>query len=343
MNIDEDINDILNNLENGRTVKFIYAPKNTSKINERDFINHPLYGYYNNFFLKKNNNKLELYTEDNKKIKTNAPKKLALDMFYSYYDSPDFSTMIALTDNFDNNLIFYNSDIGKYSTDFRWAMPKTFRSNVDVEKELEKIQKQAVNNKNTRRDYVSNYDKISYAAMPKKPPSTIRPRPKMNIDIEGVINNMLGYIENGRTIKFIYAPKNTSKINERDFIKHPLYGYYNNFFLKKNNNKFEFYNEDNKKIKTEDPLGLALDMFYSYYNNPDFSTMVALTDNFDDNLIFFNSDNGKYITYFGTEPPKFYIKKPRRSRKLKKKSSSVKRKSRKRNTSGIRRRKMIMS
>jgi hypothetical protein len=71
--------------------------------------------------------------------------------------------------------------------------------------------------------------------------------------------------------------------------------------------------------------------------------MVALTDNFDDNLIFFNSDNGKYITYFGTEPPKFYIKKPSRSRKLKKKSSSVKRKSRKRNTSAIRRRKMIMS
>ncbi len=107
---------ILDNLKDGRRVKFIYAPKNISKYYKDDFIKHPLYGYYNNFYLINENNNLYFVSEDGNILYTNNPKKAALDLFYEYYYDPNFSTMVALTDKIDNNLIFYNSDTGDFYT-----------------------------------------------------------------------------------------------------------------------------------------------------------------------------------------------------------------------------------
>ena len=108
------INDILNHLINNTTIEFIYAPKYGVKFNKKKYIKHPFYGYYNKFFLKKKNNKLSFISERGIKKQTKTPMKDALNLFQKYYNNPDFSTMIALTDENDNNLIFYNTDTEQY-------------------------------------------------------------------------------------------------------------------------------------------------------------------------------------------------------------------------------------
>jgi hypothetical protein len=115
--INKDLRYIFNNLTNGRTVEFIYAPKNISKFYKRDFRKHPVYGYYNKFYLTKQNNRLSFLSENKKKVNSTAPQQDALNLFNQYYNNPDFSTMIALTDNRYNNLIFYNSDTGQFYVD----------------------------------------------------------------------------------------------------------------------------------------------------------------------------------------------------------------------------------
>jgi len=109
-----DINYILSNLSNGRTVEFVYAPKDISKYYESDFIYDPRYGYYNKFYLTNDNGKTRFIASNNRAVSTNTPSKDALRLFDYYYKNPDFGTMIALTDNEGNNLIFYNSDNGTY-------------------------------------------------------------------------------------------------------------------------------------------------------------------------------------------------------------------------------------
>ena len=121
-NIYRDMKYILNNLKNGRTVEFIYAPKDISKYYKRDFIKHPIYGYYNKFYLTKENNRLNIISENNMKVNSTSPQKDALNLFYEYYNDPEFSTMVALTENrynnnSYNNLIFYNSDTGHFYVD----------------------------------------------------------------------------------------------------------------------------------------------------------------------------------------------------------------------------------
>ena len=58
----------------------------------------------------------------------------------------------------------------------------------------------------------------------------------------------------------------------------------------------QFFNEYGKKSKTTQPRAEALKLFNYYRKNPEFSTMVALTDNQDENLIFYNSDTGVFYT-----------------------------------------------
>jgi hypothetical protein len=120
-----------------------------------------------------------------------------------------------------------------------------------------------------------------------------------NKNIKNDMEYILGNLKNGRSIKFIYAPKNIYQHNKADFIKHPLYGYYNNFYLTQRKNELYFENENGEYYEINNPEE-ALDLFYKYYNDPTFSTMVALVDDKKQkNIIFYNSDNGDFFpTYY---------------------------------------------
>lgn len=106
-------NHLIANLTKGRTIEFIYAPKDISKYYKKDFVKHPRFGYYNKFYLTKND-QFRLFDENRKQVNTKRPRSHALKLFNYYYENPDFSTMIALTDDKGNNLVFYNSDTGEY-------------------------------------------------------------------------------------------------------------------------------------------------------------------------------------------------------------------------------------
>lgn len=117
--ITNDMNYILKSLKNNRTVEFIYAPKDISKYNKSEFMYNPRFrSWYNKFYLTKSNNKMKFLDENGSIIRTRTPRADAVNLFYDYYEDPDFSTMVALTDARGDNLIFYDSDKGQFYRDY---------------------------------------------------------------------------------------------------------------------------------------------------------------------------------------------------------------------------------
>ena len=54
--------------------------------------------------------------------------------------------------------------------------------------------------------------------------------------------------------------------------------------------------EDGYDVKSKDAVNQAVDLFYSYYNDPKFSTMIALTDSRGNNLVFYDSDKNAFYS-----------------------------------------------
>jgi len=117
----------------------------------------------------------------------------------------------------------------------------------------------------------------------------------MSTKIQDDIDYIMKNLKNGRTIEFIYAPKNIRGFDESDFIYDPRFdSHYNKFYLEKSGNKLRFRDEDGKIVKIKSPGAKAKKLFYDYYYDPEFSTMVGLVDEYGDNLIFYDSDKGVF-------------------------------------------------
>ena len=118
----------------------------------------------------------------------------------------------------------------------------------------------------------------------------------MNNYIKQDMKYIMDNLKNNTTIEFIYSPKNIRQHRKSDYMWHPVHkAWFNKFYLTKYNGRLQFIDEDGNVINTRTPRKGALELFYEYFYDPQFSTMVVLRDDiYGENIIFYDSDKEQF-------------------------------------------------